>query len=374
MRFTATLVVTACVLLSAGTSAGGAEQEEPQQPEAFLWDWVRGKAKFDLYTSFHEWASDVHRRDTEQFEVGVKALTLREEQGAKRAALAGRLVAHWNTARLDAAERERVIHVLGRLCAVEGLPLIIEQTKADSAELQVAAIRALGFFGNAPAKESYIVYGGRVRIVVLASNHSADATRALLDVLETSRTLRAPRGVPPGLSSAERRKVRRDARWAFRERMGSLSWVLIDALRSHRTEAVARRLVQAMEAPGELRLSMDSVRDVLALGAHKAGVSAIVEGVEERSVDVRTMIAQALGWSARREAVVPLLTLLGDKEATVVSAARAALARLAGMDAPPAASDAAYWMKRLGPDGARLDLSKAPRPEDLKPGVYKLGA
>lgn len=362
MRRAVLLITLVANLLGGGNVALGEPDPKPQQPEAFLSDWVRGSARFDLYTSFHEWASDTHRPDTEAFEVAVKALALRQTGSARtRSALASKLVLLFRSSNTDKRARLRALHVLGRLAAPEGLDLLVEQSRTRKFEQRIAAIRALGFFGTGPAKESFIVYGGRVRYVVLPPAANAEATRALLSAVDAAR--------------AERRTEKSvDARATFRNRMASLSYSIGDALRAHRSRLVMETLLATAADPGALRLDQDDLIDTLALCAHHDGVGPLVRAALERKGTVRYLAAQALGRSARKEAVKPLVTLLADAESAVVAAARAALMNLAGEKTAPAVTDRAFWEKRLGPEGQRFDAARAVRPKEHKPGVYKLGA
>lgn len=362
MRWAACTLILTATLFGGGSSAPGESDPKPQRPETFLGDWVRGSARFELYTSIHEWASDTHRSDTESFEVAIKALALRESDlGKTRSALARALVHTFRSPDSDSRTCVRALHVLGRLAAPEGLELLIEQSSSKQFERRVAAILALGFFGHAPAEESFIVYGGRLWFVVLPPAANAAATRALVKALDVAR--------------AERRAGKSaDARAAFRQRMSTLSSALGEALRAHRSPVLTAKLLATAAAPGALHLDHDILVETLARCAYRDGVGPLVRAVLEEAAAVRSLAAQALGLSARKEAVEPLIALLGDADPTVVDAARTALMKLAGEKTAPSESGRSYWNKRLGSEGQRFDASCAERPEDLRPGVYKLGA
>ena len=372
MRPTSIILTLLALLLPLGPVAAKEPDPKPQRPENFLSDWVSGTARFELYTSFHGWASDTHRLDTEQFEVSIKALSLRQpDAGKARLALATRLVQTFHAKDSSERERLRALHVLGRLATPQGLDILIEQSRSTDQARKIAAIKALGFFGNGASREAFIVYGGRVRYVVLPPAANTAATRALLAAVETARTERPPARLPRSRQSF---KQRMSLLRSFRERMSLLSFAVGDALRAHRTLAVAEQLLVTLGDPGALKLDEDTSVELLALCAARVGVKPLLRALPRGSTALRTTIVRALGDCARKEAVKPLLELLSDSEATVAQAARSALMRLSGLEKPPPKADRSFWTRRLGPEGERFDPAGAARPQDLVPGVYQLGA
>ncbi len=369
--FVASFVIRPCLLSAfvfallvaphARGDEGPAPEEAPQAPERFLRDWVRGEARYDYFAFFHEHASDVHRADSEHFEVAVKALALRTAGSpAVRAALAKDLLRSYEADETPEAVRIRALHVLGRLAAPAALPLLVAASRALAPEIKATAIRGLGFFGDVPAEESFSVYGGRIRYVVLPAAPAARATEALREAAEALRT------TPPA--------GRGYGRPPFRTGGYPVGLALKEALRSHRSARAADAVVACLRASESQDLLYDNdLATLLAECARKGGLVTVRQLTMEDDPYLRRLAARALGRTARRGAVAPLLTLVADEDRVVRAAAHFALTRLAGLDGAPDDASKAAWTERLGPNGERCEPRGAKKLRNLEPGIYHLG-
>jgi len=145
--------------------------------------------------------------------------------------------------------------------------------------------------------------------------------------------------------------------------------LVLDALESHADDDLARVAIESLTRrfPGQKLTQWLTVRSRLLGRAAVVKLDRLNPLLANKVAWQRKLAAEALGWSARREAVPPLLSALEDEDDEVVTAARKALARLSDI----AARDTDF-RKRLGPKGEKTDLKRAERWPEKKPGLFRL--
>jgi HEAT repeats len=354
--------------------AGAEEGEPPQRPDAFLVAWVNGTASFDFFTKLHaDYPESPHKRDTEEFEVAFKCFFLREECGEDRAtSLTRELLKLYRAEPTEADTRRRVLHVLGRIRSAEAVPLLCEVARTGKGDLKEAALVSLGFFGAVPARAAYLVFGGRIRTVVFPAAVSPDATRALLELFRELRAAKPelPRGevYRPGLFREAKQRLQR------------MTSAVVRALKSHRGADVAAAVLETLEGTHRVRRTWmwDDLGEILHRSLEHVDAGQLRELLKDERPEIRKAAAYALGWTASAAAVSPLLGLLDDEDRGVREQADDALSRLSGSRPDVRSREerrtAEQWIELLGRKGELLDTEKSLRHEDLKPGVYRIGA
>jgi len=362
---TAMLQVTLATMVLAAIPARANEEPSPQRPDEFLVAWVKGSAKFDLFTEFHKkYPRSPHKRASEELEVAWRCLNLRDECGAGRAtSLTKELLALYAAEDAPEGLQRRALHVLGRIRSPETLPLLCKVAGSATGDVRDAAIRSLGFFGQAPAMESFTVFGGKFWHVVLPPAPSEAATKTLVQVLSELRSAR---------SSAMRLKDRREENRQVRHG----AFVVLIALQSHRSAMVAAAALESLKEDGGAGrvVDWDMIGEVLVRNLDHIELKDLLARMKDKRRGVRRAAAYVLGWTGSPEAVSPLIRLLKDRDVWMTKKTQAALLRLSGVTPnylAPVTKTAEEWIETLGKDGERLDPAKSIRYQDAKPGVYK---
>jgi len=255
--------------------------------------------------------------------------------------------------------------VLGRIRSSEAIPLLCKVAGLAQSDGRDAAIRSLGFFGQAPAEESFRVFGGRFRSVVFPPAASEAATKTLVKVLRELRNAK---------STAKQLRERMEENG----RIQVTAHFVQTALQSHRSKVVAAAALETLKAgswTGEA-LGWDGIGEVLVQNLDHIEMKSLLTLLKDERRGVRGAAAYLLGWTGARGAVSPLLGLLADKDVWMTKATQAALSRLSGVSPnplDPGTKTAEEWAEVLGKDGERLDPAKSIRHQDDKPGVYRLG-
>lgn len=350
------IVLLALVLVAAAIAGGG---EEPQKPDAFLLDWVRENARFDIAAGFHEKCpGSPHKRASEEYEVAVKCFFLRQSCGEERAGtLAVELLALYRAEITPEETRRRILHVLGRLRSPEAVPWLVEAARRGTGELRDTGIGSLAFFGSVPAEESFSIFGGRIRSVVFPAAPEKAATEVLLGLLGEMREAKVDSA--PGTRAVDQLR-----------RCEELTRLVVRALRAHRSRAVADATLDALlGSPRLCRWQGEELEKLLGSNHDHVAPERIEALLVDEPPAARRVAAALLGWSADAKAVAPLLRLLADEDLAVRAAANDALCRLSG----DRRSTVEEWTTLLGPQGEKLDPTKSARPEEPKPGIYRWG-
>jgi len=161
-----------------------------------------GSAEYTLFTKYHaDHPNSPHKRDTENLEVAFRCHRLRKECGAARAeSLTRELRELFRSGSASKDGRRRLVHVPGRIRSPEALPLLCRTAREGRGDLRDAAIASLGFFGAAPAEESFMIFGGRLRSVVFPPPPPGSRRRPS----SGSSAKRAPRGPLPSRTCSTR--------------------------------------------------------------------------------------------------------------------------------------------------------------------------
>jgi hypothetical protein len=233
-------VALLAVLLSGAACSEDAEPEESPEIRSlrtFLLAWAKGDARYEYFSPFHETGhSSPHRQDTEEYEVSAKAYSYRRDGNASRGReLANELLTLHGSEEMRPEARVRILHLLGRLAAPEGLDVLCRAAEAEDEPAASTAIRSLACFGAVPSEEGFMCYGGTPRWVVLPASPSRRATQVLCGLL---------RSEPPSWKADAPRNEYRERRdqWSTRR------WRVVEALKAHRgrevVEAVIAELAQ----------------------------------------------------------------------------------------------------------------------------------
>lgn len=183
--------------------------------------------------------------------------------------------------------RARAVEALGWLQQPQTVPPLLELAKSTPS-LAPSVVRALRFFGTRSAFEAEPGVGGHVQTVVFPPKPDAAATRGLLAL-------------------AADPKLAHDALWALKFHDASSKALL----KLPHADQYAEDLLPLLGDDGE----------------------ALVKLLAAPS-PARPRIAEAVGYSARAEAVAALYALLGSASAELREAALAGLHHLAGKQAP----------------------------------------
>lgn len=320
-----------CLLLLTPLARAGSDLPPTEE---FLPAFVRGDAHFEIQAKFHEkYPNSPHRRDAKEYEAAVHCLLADDRLGEDgRQALTDAFLARLKEAGLGEEEEERILFVVARLRRPAAVPALVARTGDPRERIRDAAIDGLTCFGTRPDFDSHMVFGGRVATVLYPPQPDPRATEALLK--------------------------------RARERFG---WQVESALESHDTPEV---LALARE-----RKSEDLLHALLRWRPVEELVP-IARG--DPLPEARRAAVRALGRTCRKEAIPPLLELLGDADLRVRVLARQSLGKLAGEGYPSESGsvddpgkERARWRLVFGPDLRHFDPEKAWAPWPTKPGIYR---
>jgi hypothetical protein len=356
-------LAVAVLLLATGPARPG---EEPPDPEAFLRAWVRGHAEYRIGSAFHEaFPRSPHKRDSERFEAAWRCFQTRELLDAtRRSALARDLRKRLADETTPLEERARLVFVLARLQDREAVPAIGRLALEGRLEEREEAVEGLAFFGNRPAWDSFLVFGGRIRWILFPARPQPAASTALIAFLGQSLPKLPRPEPPPGGEPVEKRRRRIEAWFEARSAWKGLRSTAIRSLESHATPEVEELALSLREAPywtDELLAALDTPRTVgrLVERARRGDVSAV----------------RALGGTSRKEALSALIDLLADRSREVREEADASVAEIVdGRRHPgPGERPAREWRRRLGEELERFDEEGVRRRRTaLRPGLHGL--
>jgi hypothetical protein len=231
-----------------------------------------------LLGSLAGWAANGGERAPAAYEARCAAAAQREAPALLKLA---------RSSDTPAEVRARAVDALGWLQQAESVPALLELARTGPA-LGEHVARALRFFGARSAFEAEPSVGGHVRTVVFPPRPDPAATRALLEL-------------------AAEPKLAHEALWALKFHDATPKQLMAIA----HADQYAEDLLPLLQDDGEALLKLLTAPS-----------------------PARPRIAEAVGYSARADAVAPLYGLLGSASAELRAAALAALHHLAGKQAP----------------------------------------
>ncbi len=147
----------------------------------FLVRWVGGERRSEMFEEFlRKYPDSPHAAESLRFEAAVHAFQARALEGERREALVGELHRLFEG---GAGVPERALEILGRIGAVEEMETILTALADGPDPVRCAAADALGWFGGIPREETFLVFGGAIRLVVSPPVPDPRATAALVDHL-----------------------------------------------------------------------------------------------------------------------------------------------------------------------------------------------
>lgn len=302
--------------------------------EEFLPAFVRGDAHYEIQAKFHEkYPNSPHRRGAEEYEAAVHCLFADDRLGEEgRQALTDTFLARLKEEGLGEEEEARILFVVARLRRPAAVPALVARVADPREEIRDAAIGGLACFGTRPDYDGHLVFGGRFVTVLYPPEPDSRATKALLA----------------------------RARQKFDGRVES-------ALESHDTPEVLA-LARERKSEGLLR----------ALLRWRPLDELVPIAREDPLPEARHAAVRALGRTRAKEAIAPLIDLLGDDDSRVRVLARQSLGKLAGERAPSdeepvddPEKERGRWRLVFGPDFRHFAPEKAWAPWPTKPGIYR---
>ncbi len=327
--------------------------------EAFLSSWV--SQEYDNALPFAEPGESPEERVPLRAHASRSAYLIREERGEKIAEEIAQEMAMdvWLTGWEE--QKERMLFVLARLGTATSACVLSRIALFGRGKWRDLAIDSLRFFGNAPAADRFTFADGSCEEIVFRPRPSKLATRTLLDLLRHAFYGKSPRS------------------GAARDQAERLVHLILKSLCTHRR--VWNSKVVLLEVGGSSWVSDAVIRQAGEVIVRNLGLidfRQLLDRLEDRRPNVRRIVAYALGWSCRRDAIEPLFRALGDPVEGVRVEANNALLRLSGEQGPGSGKEGesrryglSEWQRILGEHGERFDARKAARYVDPAPGIHE---